>query len=303
MWGVPVADAVNAAVSVAAAFGMPVSDPVVLADGSNVLLHLRPAPVVARVASLTAEVRPNVAEWLARDLAVSAYLGERGLQVVPPAAELPSGPHHHNGIALAYFGYVPHDVDHRPSPAEFAGAVADLHDALAGYPGELPEEGPVRDVRRALVRLEGMSRDGNWRRRPGPVMGPGRRILDRDVLAVIGAEFERLAERMRALPVRPLHGDAHPGNLLASPDGLVWNDFEDTWRGPLAWDLACVANTSLLDGRAALRAYPADCPAEDVELCREFRRLYGVGWRFILAERFPEQADEARRNLEQWLAR
>lgn len=124
-------DAVNAAVSVAEALGLPVGDPVVLADGSNVLVHLRPAPVVARVASLTA-IRPNVANWLARDLAVSAYLLERGLPVVPPAAELPPGPHHHDGIALAYFGYVPHDGDHRPTPAEFAAAVADLHHALAG---------------------------------------------------------------------------------------------------------------------------------------------------------------------------
>lgn len=127
-------------------------------------------------------------------------------------------------------------------------------------------------------------------------------LLDESVLAVLSAEVDRLAERMRALPVRPLHGDAHPGNLLASPDGLVWNDFEDTWRGPLAWDLACVANTSLLDGRAALEAYPAQCPTEDIELCLAFRQLYGVGWRFILAGRFPDEAAEALRYLEAWLA-
>src|SRR5262245_15452427 len=102
MWGVPVADAVDAAVAVAASFGLPVDDPVVLADGSNVLVRMRTAgrivggggpakprwlerrsAVVARVASLTADVRPNVADWLARDLAVSTYLEDRSLPVVP----------------------------------------------------------------------------------------------------------------------------------------------------------------------------------------------------------------------------
>lgn len=35
-----------------------------------------------------------------------------------------------------------------------------------------------------------------------------------------------------------LHGDAHPGNLLPTVDGLLWTDFEDVSRGPLDWDLA-----------------------------------------------------------------
>jgi aminoglycoside/choline kinase family phosphotransferase len=34
----------------------------------------------------------------------------------------------------------------------------------------------------------------------------------------------------------------------------VWCDFEDTCRGPLAWDLASLRRTPRLDGAAAVRA-------------------------------------------------
>ena len=48
-----------AAVKVAAGLGVPGREPVVLADGANVVVHLSPAPVVAKVAASTTEVRPR----------------------------------------------------------------------------------------------------------------------------------------------------------------------------------------------------------------------------------------------------
>jgi thiamine kinase-like enzyme len=35
-----------------------------------------------------------------------------------------------------------------------------------------------------------------------------------------------------------LHGDAHPGNLLATARGPLWIDFEDACHGPREWDYA-----------------------------------------------------------------
>ena len=40
------------------------------------------------------------------------------------------------------------------------------------------------------------------------------------------------------IPAQALHGDVSLTNLLSTPRGLVWNDFEDTLRGPVHWDLA-----------------------------------------------------------------
>ena len=57
-----------AAVKVAASLGVHASDPVILANGANVIVHLSPAPVVAKVAASTPAVRPDNAAWLQREL-------------------------------------------------------------------------------------------------------------------------------------------------------------------------------------------------------------------------------------------
>ncbi len=43
--------------------------------------------------------------------------------------------------------------------------------------------------------------------------------------------------RIRIEPV-PIHGDAHLGNVLITPHGARWNDFEDVSLGPRNGTLA-----------------------------------------------------------------
>jgi hypothetical protein len=57
--------AVAAAATVARASGLGVTAPEVLADGVNLVVHLRPTPVVARVATLTPLLRPGAPDSLA----------------------------------------------------------------------------------------------------------------------------------------------------------------------------------------------------------------------------------------------
>lgn len=83
--------ALEAAVAVAKAHGLACKEPIVLADRSNVIVHLSPAPVVARVATTTALVRPEAGAWLEREITVAGFLAERGVAVVPPSDELPPG--------------------------------------------------------------------------------------------------------------------------------------------------------------------------------------------------------------------
>lgn len=60
------AAAVRAAVSAAADLGVACTEPVVLADGANVIVHLSPSPIVAKVAASTSVIRSDADRWLQR---------------------------------------------------------------------------------------------------------------------------------------------------------------------------------------------------------------------------------------------
>src|SRR5204862_7015324 len=101
--------AVEAALGVARGQGLGVREPTVLGDSTNVLVHLAPAPVVARVATTTALIRPEPREWLAREVEVAGFLARRGEPVVPPSEELPPGPPQRAGLILTSWRSVEHD--------------------------------------------------------------------------------------------------------------------------------------------------------------------------------------------------
>ncbi|MEV4075647.1 phosphotransferase family protein [Nonomuraea fuscirosea] len=60
--------------------------------------------------------------------------------------------------------------------------------------------------------------------------------------------MERLGTEQTGRAAQVVHGDAHPGNLLATPAGPLWNDFEECMSAPVGWDLACLSRTTRLDG-------------------------------------------------------
>ena len=78
-----------AAQAVARAHGVACDDAVRIAGGSNALIHLRPAPVVARVMTATAILHDDLESWLTREVAVGRYLAERTAAVVAPSELLP----------------------------------------------------------------------------------------------------------------------------------------------------------------------------------------------------------------------
>jgi hypothetical protein len=50
----------EAAVAVARWFGLTVDAPAVLSEGANLLAHLQPAPVIARIPTATRALRPDI---------------------------------------------------------------------------------------------------------------------------------------------------------------------------------------------------------------------------------------------------
>jgi len=256
-----------------------------LHDGSNVLVRV--GSVVAKVATTTASVRPDAAAWQERDVTLARFAGARGVPVVRPCDVPPAGPHHQDGFAITLWPHTAHDQGGVTGPEEVGVLLGRLHASLADYGGALPDDGPMREIDDILGMLD-------------PTDAPA------DVLSALRERAPlsmTRADRAAAdWPVQALHGDAHPGNLLVTVDGPRWIDFEDAWRGPIAWDLAVLARTSRLDGRAAVAAYPGAPPIASIEPFVRLRRLHVACWHLILARRFPDRRDAARADVEAYLS-
>jgi Phosphotransferase enzyme family len=227
--------AAEAAVKVAASLGVRAADPVILADGANVIVHLSPAPVVAKVAASTTAVRHGPVAWLQRELDVTGFLAGRGAPVVVPSPVVPATVYHGDGQVMSFWRYVDSPGDALPSEATIGSMLRDLHAAPRGYPGQAPVLAPLTDVPAFLARPH--------------------TILTTAQAAAVASAYARLTAELGPYSAQPLHGDAGAGNLMATGDGWVWHDFEDTCSGPVAWDLAASTASQRLDGSRILAAY------------------------------------------------
>ena len=283
--------AVAAALAVARGLGLQCSDdPELIADGSNVLAHLVPAPVVARVATTTALVRKPVERWLALDLDIAGYLAARSFPVVPPSRELAPGPHHHDGFALTFWEYIEHDRNHIPNAAEVGPLLRGLHSELRGYRGPLRRLSPFAEIPQWLDQVAAWNKAEVC---PWNLVDPTDIAMLRRGFAAISAEIDALH-----LPEQPLHGDAHKKNVLKTPEGLVWTDFEDACFGPIEWDIACFVRTSMEPCELALASYGADLDPDRLEPFFAARDLQGAVWGAIISPRFPDRTQRAA----EWMA-
>ncbi len=182
-------------------------------------------------------------------------------------------------------------VDEPADPAAAAAALRECHEALEGYGGELTGMGMIAEARELVDRL------GDEEELDPP---------DAMFLAVAG---DHLLARIGALDlaVRPVHGDAHLRNVINTPDGPLWADWEDAISAPLEWDLACliargrVLGTGKDRGSVALGAYPARFDQELLELMVEARTFQAIVWGTVLEVARPERAGGTTRARLRWL--
>jgi hypothetical protein len=288
--------AVAAALAVSRNLGLRCSDaPEVIADGSNVLVHLVPSPVVARVATTTALVRKPPEQWLALDLDLAGYLAARDFPVVPPSRELPPGPHQFDGLALTFWEYVEHDRNYVANAQEVGPLLHDLHAALRDYRGPLRRLSPFAEIPQWLDEVAFWNNDevASWNTATSNAIDPSDIAILRHGFSVISADIAALH-----LPEQPLHGDAHKKNVLKTSNGLVWTDFEDACYGPIEWDLACFVRTSLEPRDAALASHGGQPDPEHLQPFFAARDLQGAAWGAILTTRFPDCKERAA----EWMA-
>jgi len=118
-----------------------------------------------------------------------------------------------------------------PTPADLAAILHAIHDVPDPHPDCIPA----------------------WR----IVEGMKQRIQDADntdpsALAFLTAEAGEIEESLLKLHTIPplipggvIHGDAHLGNVISSPDGPIICDFDSTSVGPREWDLTPAAVGSI----------------------------------------------------------
>ena len=266
---------VSAALAVAREHGISCDTPVVLRDLTNVLVHLAPAPVVARVPVTLVRLRGK--EWESRVVELASFLAGEGAPIARPSPELPPGPHVHDRVVVSFWEHVDHDP--KRFDADAAGrSLCDLHRALAAYDGLLPRFERLDEVERVTSTLR----------------EPDAAVL-RDALARLEAGATDDA--------RPLHGDAHLRNVLWAEDGPRWTDLENACVGPIEYDLAAIAWRASDGTEEALAAYGR---YDEDELARvtPFLAVFLAAWTLDLAERHPSARPGAEERLErvrQWL--
>jgi Ser/Thr protein kinase RdoA (MazF antagonist) len=257
--------------AVGRSLGLEVREPRVLSDTSKVVTHLAPEPVVARVTL----VSPNDTATRAvhRELDVAAFLDREGANVAAPVKSMHAGPYERDGFLVTLWQYVQHEGDD-PLDAGLAGeALREIHQLLATYDGrELSHFARLAETRRLVLRLD---------------LTASEKHLLSDALEAAGAITRELDA-----PLQPVHGDAHLKNILRTPSGPLWTDFEKACLAPREFDIACNEMRVRSVGRqpqddAFLTGY-GDYDRELVSL------LIGVGvlplaaWTLELAQRRPE---------------
>ena len=260
--------AVESAVAVADAYGVHCEKPIVLSEAWHLLVHLWPAPVVARVTSGAPGVDPGD---VGRELAIASHAARAGAPVVRPSDLLPPGPHRHHGHTLVFWQYVA-QAGKLDAAAAGRGLHA-IHDSLADYDGELPRAGRADEVRAMLE--------------------PFAPSDDVELLCELAS---------RELPEgQALHGDAHLFNCIQTASGPIWHDLETACRGPREYDLAALvlddrSGDSDPEARSALAAYGS----YDAELLERALPVYAawIAASFMAAiARRPEAAPTLERQL------
>jgi hypothetical protein len=259
-----------AAVSaVAADEGLRCAEPRILRDRGNLLVHLSPAPVVARVATLTGTRRAGD-RWLRREVTIAGFLADAGAPVVAPSVELDPGPHTHEGVSLSFWNYVT-EIEAPLDAAEAGRRLRICHEALADYEGQLEPLGTLAEAERWL---EGLAADGH---------------IGVDSAARLREDAADARQRIKALelPMQAVHGDAHLDNAINTASGPLWNDWEDTCLAPRALDLGCLEAAASVWGddpepvAAALAGY-GEIDATALAVFVAVRRFQGTLWSQLL---------------------
>jgi Ser/Thr protein kinase RdoA (MazF antagonist) len=180
--------------------------------GENAIYRLASAPVVVRIARSADRMgRVN------KELCVARWLTAGGVPAVRVQEDI-GQPLLVDGHPVSFWHTVTGGKP-EPTQADLARLLASFH-SLSDCPCDLPTFDPFGP---SVARL-----------------AKARDVTPEDLLflrALCADLTEQLGDLTFALPVGPIHGDAHTGNLLVDRGQAVLSDFESGAIGPREWDL------------------------------------------------------------------
>lgn len=262
-----------AATAIASSCGLAADDASVLHDSNKLTLRLLPCDVLARVAP----VAHQVAQF---EIDLAQRLAASGCPVAALEPRVEPRVYERDGFAVTLWTYYEPAAVAAPEipSADYAHALAQLHLGMRGL--DVPDV-PTPHFTERAERAQ-------------------RLVANRDrTPALPDADRELLADTLRSLsrslgergggPEQLLHGEPHPGNLLATENGPLFIDLETCCRGPIEFDLA-----------HAPEDVSAHYPGIDQDVLRDCRILVLAmitTWRWDRDDQFPN----GRRLGTEWL--
>lgn len=274
--------------------GLEVQDPQVLSVGANVVVHLAPSPVVARVATLTAEMRANSGSamaYLQREHDISLALSARGLNSITPTDLVDPGPHNVDGmqfLLLRYQPLDPVDLTSNDHAVRAARAFVELSETLASIELAPNPYGTNSDRGYPWTEIDTLLRTVTSTTEPAAI----ERIV---------AVLEQLRTTDPADTQQLVHGDAHKNNVAFADGQIIWFDFEDANYRPRAWDLGTLRRSWPAAGDEACRILGVDPQSASMRWHFEIRELYALLWSQLMSQRLERVRQPAADRLAGWM--
>jgi hypothetical protein len=260
---------VQAAIDVAHQLGLHVDGPVLIQETNNTVVWLRPNPIIAKVGT-----HADSADRLILEHRVASALTAVGAPTASPLSDVPPMRDNESGFVVTLWERLTKDSNRVVSGEQVGRSLGLVHEAMTRITVELPS------VRICLERTRTALFDD--------ARMAALATEDRDFLRHAFAELMlRLDDH--TFTEQGLHGEPHDGNLLTTPEGLRWIDFEDACRGPLEWDLAFLTD----EGRSVFKNI--DRPL--LELLTTLNSARVATWCWVQA-RFPEMRTHGEHHLD-----
>ena len=200
--------AMAAAMSTASSLDLTVDDAIVLHDSNRLTLRLLPCDVLARVAPGTAPAALQCAQF---EVELAQRLAESGCPVAALEPRLDPRVYARDGFVVTLWTYYEPATPWQVSPADYASPLERLHAGMRTLDIPTPHFTDRIEQAQQLV----ASRDHT------PALADADRKLFGDTLRRL-----RRVIGDRGAAEQLLHGEPHPGNVLATKNGLLFIDLE-----------------------------------------------------------------------------